>query len=91
MMRQLSYTRWLTALLALQLVLAAAVWWPARTEPAGSAALLDFAPEQIDRVRVADTGQTVELRKTARGWITAGPGSVPVATARVEGLLNRMA
>lgn len=90
-MNRVAAPRWLAGLLVLQLVLAVLTWWPDRADQPDSGPLLEFVPERIDRIVISDASKTLELSRTAQGWKTAGPGSVPVADARISNALTRLA
>ena len=84
----------LAALLAVQIGLA--LWLQARgTQSAPArhdAPLLSFMPAEVDRVRIERAGsQPVTLERAVGGWRIASLDGFPVATGRVDGLLDRLA
>ncbi len=82
----------LTGLLAVQLVLAALVFWPrGRVQAAGEPLLADLKPESVTAVTLTDDqGSTVKLARQDSGWVLASGGDYPVTADSVTGLLDKL-
>ena len=83
----------LAALLAAQIGLT--LWLQARgTQSAPGrqdAALLTFSPAEVDRIKIERAGtEPVTLERTEGGWRIASLNGFPVATGRVDALLDRL-
>jgi hypothetical protein len=81
-------TTLLGLVLALQLLLTAAVFWP-RENPAENdalAALISLAPEEIDRIIISSGEDSLLLRREGGRWIMPDYHRLPVQQGRLERL-----
>lgn len=80
----------LSLLLAVQLLIAAAVFWPKqdRGDQDARAAILALETEAIDRIDISDGDSSVQLARSGGGWILPEYFSLPVATSRVDKVLK---
>ncbi|HHH35586.1 MAG TPA: DUF4340 domain-containing protein [Gammaproteobacteria bacterium] len=84
----------LGVLLVLQLAAAVALQWEGRDLNAGQdeAALLDFAANDVDHIRISDhEGASVELRRQDGAWRLTALAGFPADQATVERLLGKLA
>lgn len=73
----------LLALLALQLLAVAWVYWPRAGSPEGTPLLPGVSADQVTRLRIADADRSVELERTGDGWVMAGTDGYPANTEKI--------
>lgn len=82
---------WLSALLGLQLLIAAGLLWQslegraAKPEP-----FLNFEPDEIDSIKIGDLDHTVTLTKKDGHWLIPALERLPAPDARIESILTRL-
>lgn len=83
---------WLGGLLAVQLALAAGLFWSQQQagKVAPEAPLMTAAAEAVDRILIEDNAQRVELLRTAAGWTLSG-SDLPADSAKIDTVLERLA
>lgn len=84
-------SRWLTNLLLLAVVLAAAaaLFWPREPGPASGLALSALTPQTITQIRIEPTGRAaVVLQKRGDAWFMNEPYAARADLNRVQGLLS---
>ncbi|MBE2197356.1 MAG: DUF4340 domain-containing protein [Anaerolinea sp.] len=83
----------LAGVLALQVVLAAVMFWPRATgETAVGPLFADLTVASITAVTIADNeGVQVELARQGTGWVLANGGDYPVDSAKIEPVLEKLA
>jgi len=92
-MEKRSIPTWLTGLLALQLLLALALFWAQRPNPeaAASGPLLKLPAEQLSRIELTDGEQTLSLTRNPSGqWHLPALEQLPGDSERVQGLVNKL-
>lgn len=88
--------RTLSVVLAVQLVLAAWMWWPTDRSALASRPLLDVRPDAITEIAIArhpaegDEPDWLELRREGSGWVIASADDYPADPARVQELIDRL-
>jgi hypothetical protein len=82
---------WLGGLLVAQLALAVGLYWSNERagEVAPEAPLLAADTASVDRLRIGDGSQQVELVRAGEGWALADSG-LPADGAKVDGALERL-
>lgn len=83
----------LAALLAVQLAVAALVFWPRSSGMAAASALLpDLSADQLTGLTVESSeDEPVVMRKQESGWVLPEAGGYPVEASRVEELVTKLA
>ncbi len=83
----------LAGVLALQVVLAAVMFWPrAAGETAVGPLFADLTVASVTAVTIADNeGVQVELARQGTGWVLANGGNYPVDSAKIEPVLEKLA
>ncbi len=82
----------LAAILALQIVIAAFVFWPASSSTGGEPLFARFEPERVVRVTIQDAeGNRIDLVKGEEGWALPEFGGYPAQADQVSALLVKIA
>ncbi|MDH3378066.1 MAG: DUF4340 domain-containing protein [Gammaproteobacteria bacterium] len=84
---------WLGSLLALQLVLAAGLFWNDINTAQSKVAqvLLNFEQKQIGRVVISDSNHTVTLNKSGEEWVLPDSYQLPADEIKLAALLDKLA
>jgi hypothetical protein len=83
----------LVVVLAIQLALAAFVFWPRASASGGSAESLfpDLQADQVVALTITDAeGQSIDLAKVGDGWVLPNADDYPVEADRVSDLLTKI-
>jgi hypothetical protein len=84
----------LAAVLALQIVLVAIVFWPrpAASIAGGESLFADLEADQIVRLKISDADDNqIQLAKDEEGWVLPEADDYPVQESKVTGLLDKIA
>ncbi len=82
--------RILVAILALQLVLTAIVFWPRQAATAGKP-LLDLKAEDVNALSIQDDqGRTISLAKTEDGWVVRSAADYPADAAKITPVIDKL-
>jgi hypothetical protein len=81
----------LLALLVVQLILVAVVFWPRSAPTGGGPLLADLTAGEVTALRVADAeGQEVSLERGAEGWTLAGTDGFPANSEKITTTLDSL-
>ncbi|NOZ49167.1 MAG: DUF4340 domain-containing protein [Chloroflexi bacterium] len=81
----------LAALVVLQLLLVAVVFWPRSTQAVGGPIFTDITTDDIVAIQVADnTGNQVQLQKQAGAWVLPTADNFPARADKVSALLEKL-
>ena len=82
---------WLSGLLALQLLIAAALLWGSSNErTANQGPLFSFEPDQIDGIKISDSDSTATLAKKDGHWLIPDLKQLPAPAMKVENILSKL-
>lgn len=84
---------WLSALLVVQLVVIAIVYWPAAPTSGQRAPLFaNLDPTQVESIEIEDaTGQSIVLERSNERWVVADTDGFPADAAKADDLLSGLA
>ena len=84
--------KWLSGLLAIQLLLAAGLLWDSYRDQQGSEpqALLAINAEQIDRIQISDGDNSVSLQQSGQQWLLPDD-NLPATETKVSSTLDSLA
>jgi hypothetical protein len=83
--------RSLAALLVLQLVLIAVLFWPHAVSGEAGALLTDINSEAVASLTITDDqGKQVTLARQGEGWVLASGGDYPAKGEDIEGVLHQL-
>lgn len=84
---------WLSGLLALQITVAAGLYWSSQSSQAtdNQQPLLSVAAEHIDQITIEDGEGVVKLTKVDGHWLLPDQDRLPVDSKKVEALLEKAA
>jgi hypothetical protein len=81
--------RILTAVLALQVVVLAIVFWPSQSVARGERLFSDVSLDQITKITITEkTGEHIVLQKGENGWVLPEGGDFPVEENKITTLLD---
>jgi len=88
-----SKLRWLSGLLALQLIIAGGLFFNASsaTTTLQPKPLLAFEPNRVDRLVVSDGDKEITLIHSGYQWLLPGLQNLPADTVKLDGMLRRLA